>query len=81
MTGNFTAKCAKMKAQRAQSIGALCGYLAFLAVKKFAQLIHPYGTGVFTTDGSTAGTLPGSSTTIGDFKAIDTGSVAGFNMG
>jgi hypothetical protein len=39
-----------------------------------------YGTGVFTTDRSTADTLPGSSTTIGDFSAIGTGSVAGFNM-
>jgi hypothetical protein len=43
MTGNFTAKCAKMKVQRAQSIGALCGYPAFLAVKnKKRQFeIHP----------------------------------------
>ncbi|MDR2775939.1 MAG: hypothetical protein LBC19_14625 [Tannerella sp.] len=39
-----------------------------------------YGTGVFTTDGATADTLPGSSTTIVAFSAIGTGSVAGFNM-
>jgi parallel beta-helix repeat protein len=39
-----------------------------------------YGTGVLTADGSSAATLPGSSTTVGDFSAIGTGSVAGLNM-
>jgi len=39
-----------------------------------------HGTGVLTTDGTTAAALAGSSTTIASFSAIGTGSVAGFNM-
>jgi parallel beta-helix repeat protein len=38
-----------------------------------------YGTGVLTTDGTTAATLPGSAMAVEDFSAIGAGSVAGLN--